>query len=400
MKKSSRSNAAASFPIEVQAKAGRPLGMTSAQFLANYWQKRPLLIRNAFADFKSPITPNELAGLACEPLALSRLITHSPRSDRWKVESGPFAETRFSRVPKTHWTLLVQDVDKWDPGVAALFDTVDFLPSWRLDDVMISYAVEGGSVGAHVDQYDVFLLQGLGQRHWQIDAGANPPQTYRDDVDLKLLKDFHPSHDWILQPGDMLYLPPGVPHLGIALDDCMTISLGMRAPSVADLILDLAESTVAELPESTRYSDPDLQPRSDPHLIEASDLLRLKQALSHLRDLSDADLAHWFGGFLSRYRNAQSPAPAPKVLSEQALIKQLQSGKRLLWHPFARRAARVEKRGIHLYVAGDAYLISRSCYRTLMDAHAWNTQAWQSFSETDRSQVMAMFQAGQLVLGR
>jgi 50S ribosomal protein L16 3-hydroxylase len=138
-------------PIEVQAGSQQPLGMPATRFLRDYWQKRPLLIRNAFPDFAPPLSPDDLAGLACEDLALSRIVLRDARRDRWTLRTGPFAESAFSKLPNDHWTLLVQDVDKWDADVAALLDRFAFLPSWRIDDVMVSYATDGGGVGADFD---------------------------------------------------------------------------------------------------------------------------------------------------------------------------------------------------------------------------------------------------------
>ena len=188
-------------PIEVDAAALPPLGMPPAEFLRDYWQKRPLLIRNAFPGFVSPIAPEDLAGLACEEAALSRLIAHDRAGDQWMVRHGPFEETLFPELGDHDWTLLVQDVDKWDADVAAVLPAFGFLPRWRIDDVMVSFAATGGSVGAHVDQYDVFLLQAHGRRRWQVDASDAPPLGFRDDVELKLLREFHPTHDWVLEPG-------------------------------------------------------------------------------------------------------------------------------------------------------------------------------------------------------
>ena len=192
--------ASKTYAIEVHATAAKPLGMAPATFLRDYWQKRPLLVRNAFADFQTPVMPDDLAGLACEDGVLARLIEHDRSSDGWRVRSGPFQEAVFPALPDHDWTLLVQDVDKWDPDVRALFARFDFLPRWRMDDVMISFAATGGSVGAHVDQYDVFLLQAHGHRRWQIDAsesirGKRPPLDFRPDVELKLLRKFKPTHD-------------------------------------------------------------------------------------------------------------------------------------------------------------------------------------------------------------
>jgi 50S ribosomal protein L16 3-hydroxylase len=192
--------------LEIDAGRRPPLGMPPALFLRDYWQKRPLLIRNAFPGFVSPIEPGDLAGLACEEAALSRLITHDRERDGWQVRHGPFDEADFPDMPDHDWTLLVQDVDKWDADVAAILGAFAFLPRWRIDDVMVSFAAPGGSVGAHVDQYDVFLLQAQGRRRWQVDASlalgrGAPPVEFRNDVELKLLREFTPTHEWVLEPG-------------------------------------------------------------------------------------------------------------------------------------------------------------------------------------------------------
>src|SRR4029078_6356337 len=193
-------------PIEIDASRKQPLGMRPARSLRDYWQKRPLLIRGAFPYFHKAITPEDLAGLACEEAALARIVLRDPKRDRWTLRNGPFGEKDFAKLPKSHWTLLVQDVDKWDMDVADLLEAFAFIPSWRIDDVMISYATDGGGVGAHVDQYDVFLVQGTGTRRWAIDSDPAAPKEFRDDIELKLLKHFDADHEWLLQPGDMLYL--------------------------------------------------------------------------------------------------------------------------------------------------------------------------------------------------
>jgi 50S ribosomal protein L16 3-hydroxylase len=343
-------------PIEVRGSAKQPLGMSPAQFLRDYWQKRPLLVRQAFADFASPIEPNDLAGLAMEETALSRLIIHDEGRDRWKVKTGPLTEKDFASTPDKNWTLLVQDVDKWDNDVAALLEDFNFLPSWRLDDIMISYAEPGGGVGPHVDQYDVFLLQGLGQRHWAIDTNPDAPKDFRLDVELKQLQVFEPDHEWLLEPGDMLYLPPGVPHDGIAFGGpCLTISVGMRAPSQAELTGDLADYLAERLPDELRYTDPDLTPAKAVGEIDRAALARLKQALPFAAALDDATLTDWFGRFITRYRSAQQPVPPEKELTEAALRKQLDAGTSLLRHPWARMAWARAKRGATLFVNGHAY---------------------------------------------
>ena len=345
-----------SLPLEVRGSAKQPLGMSPAHFLRDYWQKRPLLIRHAFPDFEPPLQPDDLAGLACEPAVLARLIVHDEKRDRWHVNPGPLSEEDFAKTPKDHWTLLVQDVDKWDADVAALLEHFRFLPSWRVDDIMISYAEEGGGVGAHVDQYDVFLLQGIGQRHWAISTDPTAPKEFRHDVELKQLAHFESTNEWLLDPGDMLYLPPGVPHDGVAFGGpCMTLSIGMRAPSQAELTGDLADHIAERLPEELRYADPDLTPAKAIGEIDRAAIERLKAALPFAAALDDAMLRDWFGRFITRYRNAQVPAALDKPMSEAAFDKQLDNLPTLLRHPWSRMAWTRAKSGCTLFVSGHAY---------------------------------------------
>ena len=384
-------------PIEVRGSAKQPLGMSPAQFLRDYWQKRPLLIRQAFADFVSPIEPNDLAGLAMEDTALSRLIIHDEARDRWKVKTGPLTEKDFASTPDKNWTLLVQDVDKWDHDVAALLEDFRFLPSWRMDDIMISYAEPGGGVGPHVDQYDVFLLQGLGQRHWAIDTNPDAPKDFRPDVELKQLQLFEPDHEWLLEPGDMLYLPPGVPHDGIAFGGpCLTISLGMRAPSQAELTGDLADYLAERLPDELRYTDPDLAPAKAIGEIDRAALARLQQALPFAAALDDATLGDWFGRFITRYRSAQAPVPPEKELTEAALRKQLDGGAALLRHPWARMAWTRAKRSAQLFVNGHAYPASAELAERLCGER--ELVPGKSLAEVEFALLLALVNDGHLIV--
>ncbi|MEO9078929.1 MAG: cupin domain-containing protein [Rhodanobacter sp.] len=384
------------FPIEVRGSASRPLGMSPSRFLRDYWQKRPLLIRNAFADFQPPLQPDDLAGLACEPAALARLIVHDEKRDRWHVNPGPLVEADFGKTPDSNWTLLVQDVDKWDADVAKLLQHFSFLPSWRVDDVMVSYAEPGGGVGAHVDQYDVFLLQGLGQRHWAISDDPLAPKAFRHDVELKQLAHFEPTHEWLLEPGDMLYLPPGVPHDGVAFGGpCMTFSIGMRAPSQAELTGDLADHIAEHLPEELRYTDPDLTPAKATGEIDQAAIERLKSALPFAAALRDDMLRDWFGRFITRYRNAQVAAPLEKPLSDAALVKQLAAGSSLMRHPWSRLAWTRSKTSCTLYVSGQAYpatavLAQQLCEQRVFDlGHQPNA--------TERTLLLALINDGHLL---
>jgi 50S ribosomal protein L16 3-hydroxylase len=340
--------------IEVRASAAQPLGMPPARFLRDYWQKRPLLIRGGFPNFHKCISPEDLAGLACEEGALSRIVLHDAKRDCWTLRNGPFEEKVFAKLPKTRWTLLVQDVDKWDMDVAALLDRFDFIPSWRVDDVMISYATDGGGVGPHVDNYDVFLVQGLGQRRWRISDDPRAPKDFRANTDLKLLSEFVATHDWLLQPGDALYLPPGVPHDGVAMGSCMTFSVGMRAPSQAELLLDYAEFLAESLGEDNRYTDRELRPARDSGEIDDAALARVRAAMPQFADVDRSFLARWFGCFITRYRAAHEAMPSARPLSVAQLAIKL-SAAHLLRNPWSRFAWIRRGRRALLFVAGQSY---------------------------------------------
>ena len=382
-------------PIEVRATRNRPLGMPPARFLRDYWQKRPLLVRAAFPGFVSPLEPEDLAGLACEELALSRLIQHDRGSDAWRVRTGPFPEELFPTLGERDWTLLVQDVDKWDADVAALLAHFDFIPRWRIDDIMVSFAATGGSVGAHVDQYDVFLLQAQGHRRWQIDAGPNPPLDFRDDVELRLLRRFEPSHDWVLEPGDMLYLPPGVPHHGVAEDPCLTFSVGMRAPSTAELMGDYVDTLAAEADDALRYADADLAPPRDPGEIDAAAMARVVEALNALRFGDPDRLGDWFGGFITRYRSAGVVAadgePPPRIEVEWSLER----GQGVLQrHPFARIAWRRAADGGRLYVSGETLALPVRDARRIAASDRIDGPAYAALSPAGRDAVHELLRGG------
>ena len=341
-------------PLEVRATRSELLGMQPARFLRDYWQKRPLLIRGAFPQIHKSITPEDLAGLACEETVLSRIVLRDAKRDIWHVRNGPFAESDFAKLPKARWTLLVQDVDKWDMDVAAILDSFAFIPSWRIDDVMISYATDGGGVGAHVDNYDVFLIQGIGKRHWRISDDPAAPKEFREDAELKLLREFTPTHDWLLEPGDALYLPPGVPHDGVAVGNCMTFSVGMRAPSKAELVLDFAEFLAEPLDEEQRYRDADLKPAREVGEIDDQSLGRVRDTLPHFANVDKSTLRHWFGCFITRYRAAHEAAPIARPLTAEKIAEKLRGGS-VIRNPWTRIAWTRDGRHAELFAAGRAY---------------------------------------------
>jgi 50S ribosomal protein L16 3-hydroxylase len=273
--------------------------LSPSQFLSEYWQKKPLLIRQAIPNFKGLLTPDELAGLACEEDAQSRIV--KLKNDQWSVDHGPFDEAVFSSLPNTNWSLLVQSVNHHLPEAADLLSQFNFIPHVRLDDLMVSYAPTGGSVGAHVDAYDVFLLQGSGKRRWKINTQAD--LTLIENAPLAILKHFEAEHEWILEPGDMLYLPPNVAHHGIAEDDtCMTYSIGFRSPKAQEL----AHAFLEYLQDTTKlnglYKDPDLTLQRHSAEISASMVKKIEAILQKISWSSDS-----VADFLGRYMSEPKP---------------------------------------------------------------------------------------------
>ncbi len=226
--------------------------ISQQEFLSDYWQKKPLLIKQALPDFISPISPDELAGLSLEEEFESRMVTGSVSDNRWSLSEGPFSEETFADLPEADWTLLVQGVDRFIPEVESLIDHFNFIPRWRFDDVMISYAAKGGSVGPHFDRYDVFLLQGSGRRHWTLSRQHCTLENYLEGVPLRIMKQFTEEQHFEVEAGDLLYIPPKVAHHGVSLsDDCTSLSFGYRSYSAEEMFEDLMDG-----PDHRYYQDP------------------------------------------------------------------------------------------------------------------------------------------------
>jgi 50S ribosomal protein L16 3-hydroxylase len=369
------------------------LGISQAQFLAQYWQRKPLLIQHAFQQFASPITPNDLAGVATEVDSLARLVQW--RNRRWSTRNGPFSAADFAALPKRDWTLLVQDCDKWFVDIAAVKDCFDFIPNWRLDDVMVSFAAPGGSVGAHVDQYDVFLLQAKGSRRWQIDDRPGSDATNLPNAPLKLLKNFTPNREWILQPGDMLYLPPGIPHHGVAVDECLTFSIGFRAPSARELWLDWLNVGDEQNTTEPRFADPGLELQESKAGIGPKAIGRLRQAMSRALTQSDLELAQWFAIFLSRYRAGRAyPTGKPIARGRQNVLTDAKyAGSILVRDPYVRCAYVQDDRGATLCVAGEQYQVGAKFAQAFCAQSTLPLATWQK-SQRDLACIAILNQRG------
>ena len=273
-------------------------GISLSDFFANYWQKKPLLIRNGLPDWINPLFPDELAGLALEGDIESRLVIENDQGKPWQLRAGPFSEEDFNSLPDSGWSLLVQAVDQWVPEVTALLDQFRFLPNWRLDDIMVSYAPDGGSVGPHFDYYDVFLIQGFGKRRWQLGQTCDENSEKIDGTPLNILKQFDCEQEFVLEPGDILYVPPQVAHWGVADGECMTYSVGFRAPSHVEILDDFTAEVCKSLPDHLRYTDAAAKETSTPGLISADVIHQLGQIVqSHLN--SPNQLAQWFGKYMT-----------------------------------------------------------------------------------------------------
>jgi len=270
-------------------------------FLQTYWQNKPSLLKKAIPDFDNPISPEELAGLACEEDVESRIISEvgGEGAGKWQLEHGPFAEDSFPDRPTKDWTLLVQAVDHYVPDVAELLEYFRFIPNWRIDDVMVSFAAEGGSVGPHFDQYDVFLIQGSGTRQWKIGQRCTASTPLLAHPELSVLEHFETSEEFIAEPGDIVYIPPGVAHWGTSLsNDCMTYSVGFRAPSHSEILSYFCDHLIDQLDSDPRYQDKSPTPSDSPGEINSKVIDHLFEIIQSASN-DKQSIGHWFGEFMT-----------------------------------------------------------------------------------------------------
>jgi len=342
-----------------------PNGLTIAEFLADYWQQKPLYMPSALS-FDDPISPDELAGLACEDEVVSRMViqhTDKPGVAPWEVRHGPFSEDDFSKLPTSHWSLLVQDVNRHLRELDQLLGAFNFLPDWRIDDVMVSYAEAFGSVGAHVDQYDVFLLQGMGSRRWQISQSDN--RTLLADTALRILKEFVAEEEFILKPGDILYLPAGVQHYGVSETPCITYSIGFRAPEQLELLGDYVDHCILKQEDPNqshdskrRYTDPPLALQACGELT-AEALYNIRQLIQHI-PTDAANIEHWFGMYITRTLQDDESIPMTCDVLEE-FSAELKHHSRIYRDNESRFAYIKQAEGIELFVNGASAHLSGAC---------------------------------------
>lgn len=327
--------------------------ISTEEFLSQYWQKKPLLIRNALPGFVSPIDPDELAGLALEEEIEARLIIEEGKSGNWELQTGPFTDETFQNLPEDKWSLLVQAVDQWVPEVNNILDHFKFIPSWRLDDLMISFAPKGGSVGPHFDNYDVFLIQAHGQRHWQVGPKCNTQTPCKKGTSLRIIEDMTVNEEWTLNPGDMLYLPPSYAHNGVAQNDCMTFSVGFRAPSEANIVQGFTDHMIEQLTEDDRYTDPELKDASaNPALIDAPAFNAIKQIINkHIDD--ELALKTWFAQYMTESKYPELHEPLDEALEWDEIAEYFEAGNTICQNETTRWAYFIADERTHLFVNGE-----------------------------------------------
>ena len=323
-------------------------GLSPSQFMRRHWHKRPLLVRQAIGAVTPPLTRAELFALAASDEVESRLVQRDG-ADRWRLRPGPLPRRALPPLARPGWTLLVQGLELHVEAAQTLLSHFRFLPAVRLDDLMLSYASDAGGVGPHIDAYDVFLLQVQGRRRWRV--GRNPRPALRDDVPLKMLAHFDAEHDWLLEPGDMLYLPPGWAHDGVAVGaDCMTASIGFRAPQAGEL----AQALLA------RMADEPARARRDMRYRDAT------QPATALPGWVPEPLQHFA-------RRALDQALAAPDLLERTLGEWLTEPKAQVWYrandqPSLARGVRLDRRSRMAYDARHVFINGDSCRASGRDA--------------------------------
>lgn len=286
------------------------------EFLNHYWQKKPLLIKQGFTNFQDPIEPEELAGLAMEESIESRIVTN--HNDDWQAFQGPFED--FEKLTEQHATLLVQAVDHWHSEAAQLLEPFRFIPNWRIDDLMISYSTPKGGVGPHLDQYDVFIIQGQGKRHWRVGLPDPTLKQFAQNKKLLQVEQFEAVIDCILEPGDILYIPPGCPHEGYAIENALNYSVGFRAPNQQDLFSSLADHIIDTDSGQKRYTDHTLALRESKGEFLDSEANKVKTLMQALLN-NDELFKQWLGNTLSQAKHEMDLAPLEEPITDDQLTQ-------------------------------------------------------------------------------
>lgn len=376
--------------------SGNPLGDLSPQdFLKNYWQRQPLVVRQAFPGFESPVSADELAGLSCEEEVNARLVIEKGGKHPWQTRFGPMDEAVFQSLPDTHWTLLVNDVEKYLPELAWIVDRFRFIPEWCIDDLMISYATEGGSVGPHLDQYDVFILQAQGHRHWQLHSQAVAEDNQVAGTELRIQKDFQAEQEWLLSPGDLIYIPPGVSHYGVAQDECMSFSIGFRAATHAEMLQDFVEYVSRGLPDDAVFRDPGLAVQQHANEITAATIDTVRTILLDYLRPDHPELPRWFGRFVSDVKTDITPGTGQTVADFSQLVA---THSMLARHPASHYAFSRCNNGALLFIDGDDFDVSVGFAEALCAQRQVELRALAGMARTaERQLLLDLYNGGKLI---
>ncbi|OTU41033.1 cupin [Acinetobacter pittii] len=309
-------------------------GITAEQFLAEYWQKKPLLVRNGLPEIIDLLQPQDVQELALEEHASARLIRQKDKNpNEWHVKSSPLTKGDFQKLPKL-WSILVQAVDHYSFDLSELWKKFPFIPQWRRDDIMVSYAPKGGSVGKHFDFYDVFLVQGHGHRRWQLGQMCDTNTAFVPNQPLKLLPEIDVQFDEVLAPGDLLYVPPGMAHYGVAEDDCLTFSFGFRMPNVAGMMERISDQFSANTLLQNPVIDIARKQMSQIGEINSTELSYLKDlVLAQLQDSTALDAA--IMSYMSEPKYPDN-IPEPDEIEADDLQEILHEGYEVLLEPASR----------------------------------------------------------------
>lgn len=309
-------------------------GITAEQFLAEYWQKKPLLVRNGLPEIVGLLHPQDVQELALEEHASARLIRQKDKNpNEWHVKSSPLTKGDFQKLPKL-WSILVQAVDHYSFDLSELWKKFPFIPQWRRDDIMVSYAPKGGSVGKHFDFYDVFLVQGHGHRRWQLGQMCDANTAFVPNQPLKLLPEIDVQFDEVLAPGDLLYVPPGMAHYGVAEDDCLTFSFGFRMPNVAGMMERISDQFSVNILLQNPVVDIARKQMSQIGEINSTELSYLKDlVLAQLQDSTALDAA--IMSYMSEPKYPDN-IPEPDEIEADDLQEILHEGYEVLLEPASR----------------------------------------------------------------
>jgi len=329
--------------------------LSPEKFLTEYWQKKPLLIKQAFRNFEDTIPADELAGLAMEAEIESRIVSVDNKGN-WQVDHGPFED--FSQYGEENWTLLVQAVNNWSRPTNSLLQPFAFIPRWRIDDVMVSFSTPNGGVGAHLDQYDVFIIQGSGKRRWQVGAPNKALSTLLPHPDLKQVSAFEPLIDEITEAGDLLYIPPNHPHNGVSIENSVNFSIGFQAPSSQELWSSFADKLIDNNLGELRFSDTARKVTDSSTLISKADQQQLKAFM--LEQLEDTALFEQFiGQYLTQSHHALELLMPVNEIDADKLADILSEPEILFMPVSGLKAAITSEAEITLFLNGDSFPIDK-----------------------------------------